>query len=88
MEERNLIKAFFNCGDNRIIEFSIIEARLNKTEKEVLRLMFDECLTQEQIAEEFDISTRKVQDIWYSANRKLLSLPWVIAYSSALLTSK
>ena len=82
--DRSLIKAFWNCGDNQIIEFAIIRARLNKNEKEVLNLMLDMCMTQEQAAEELDISTRKLQDFWYSATDKLLNIPWVKAFAIAL----
>lgn len=84
MNSNVLIKAFFNCGDDQIIEFAIIRAHLNRQEKEVLRLMLDECYTQEQTAEKLNYSTRKIQEVWYSAIRKLLSIPWVKAYATEL----
>lgn len=82
--DKRLIRYFWNCGDSQIIEFAILRARLNRHEKEVLQLMLDECLTQEQTSEKLDISTRRVQDYWYSACEKLLSIPWVVAFSKDL----
>lgn len=79
-----LLKAFWNCGDNQIIEFALIRAHLNRLEREVLRLTLDECMTQEEVAEAINYSTRKVQDIWYSAAAKLLGIPWVYAYAVEL----
>lgn len=82
--DRSLLKAFWNCGDNQIIEFAILRAHLNRLEKEVINYMLDECMTQEQIAELMGYSTRKIQDFWYSASDKLLGIPWVYAYSTML----
>lgn len=82
--DRTLLKRFWSCGDNDIIEFAIMRARLNKREKDVLRLTLDECMTQEQAAEEMEASTRRVQEWWYMAADKLLSIPWVIAYAKTL----
>lgn len=88
MCDRSLVKDFWQCGDNEVIEFAIHKARLNRLEKEVLCNLLDECLTQEETAEAMDISTRKVQNLWYSASEKLLSIPWVIAYSKELSKEK
>lgn len=85
MDKRSLIKAFWSCGDNDIIEFALLRARLNRHEKEVLQLTLDDCLTQEQASEKLSISTRKFQDRWYSAVNKLLAIPWVMSYSMDLL---
>lgn len=74
------LRAFWNCGDTQIIDFAMMRARLNRKEKEVLTLLLDECMTQEEAAEELDISTRQVQILWTSAANKLMSIPWVIAY--------
>lgn len=82
--ERSLLKAFWNCGDNQIIEFALLRARLNRIEREVVHLMLDECMTQEEVAEELDFSTRKIQDAWYSGADKLLAIPWVQAYAKEL----
>lgn len=82
--DRELLTLFFNCGDNDIIEFAIMRAHLNRREKEVIRLIMDECLTQEEIAEEMCYSTRRVQDFWYSGAKKLLNIPWVRAYALSL----
>lgn len=82
--DRELLKAFWNCGDNQIIEFALIRARLNRNEKEVIRLMLDECLTQEEAAEQMGLSTRKIQSLWYSSAAKLLGIPWVYAYAAEL----
>lgn len=82
--DRNLIKYFWNCGDDQIIEFAMMRARLNRNEKMVLQLSLDECLTQEQIAERMDTSTRNIQKIWSSAGDKLLGIDWVMEYSVAL----
>ena len=80
-----LLKAFWSCGDGQIIEFALIRARLNKTEKEVLNLMLDECMTQEEVAERLNYSTRRVQQFWVSGADKLLSIPWVNAYAEELI---
>ena len=82
--ERNNLKYFWNCGDNQIIEYALLRARLNRREKEILTLMMDECLTQEQAAERMDISVRRAQEYWYMASRKMLGIPWVAAYAESL----
>lgn len=79
--DRTLIKDFWNCGDNDIIEFALLKARLNKREKEVIHLILDECLTQEQAAERLDYSPRRLQEFWYSGCDKLLNINWVRAYA-------
>lgn len=81
---KTLLKAFWNCGDNATIEFAMIRARLNRKEKEVVSRMFDDCMTQEQIAEKMDLSVRQVQDIWYDAQNKLLGIQWVRIYANEL----
>lgn len=83
-KDRRLLRKFWNCGDNSFIEYAIVRARLNKTERQVLNLIFDECMTQEEAAEAIDISTRRVQDIYYNAADKLLGIPWVSAYAREL----
>lgn len=85
MDENRVIKAFWNCGDSQIVSFAIVRARLNRHEKEAVRLLLDECQTQEQAAESLDISVRELQSRWNSAKRKLLSIPWVFAYGKELL---
>lgn len=82
--DRSLLKYFWNCGDTSIIDFAIMRARLNRNEKKVLRMALDELMTQEQIAEELDTSTRNVQKIWACAADKLLRIDWVRIYSIAL----
>ena len=82
--DRALLQAFWNCGDNEIIEFAMMRARLNKREKEVMHLMLDECMTQEEVAEAIGYSPRRTQDFWYSGADKLLCIPWVQAYAKAL----
>lgn len=82
--DRNLLKYFWNCGDTAIIDFAIMRARLNRNERKVLHLALDELMTQEQIAEELDTSTRNIQKIWASAADKMLHIEWVRLYSIAL----
>lgn len=79
--DRTLIKAFWKCGDNEIIEFALLRARLNRLEEEALRLVLDDCRTQEEAAEIMNISTRSFQNLWYDATNKLLYIPWVLAYA-------
>lgn len=86
--DRTLIKDFWSCRDSQIIDFAIMRARLNKNEKDVLRLILDECMTQEQAAECMDISTRNLQKWWYSATDKLLSVEWVLAYAKYIREKK
>lgn len=86
--DKSLIKHFWNCGDSQIIEFAMMRARLNRQERNVLHLALDELLTQEQIAEELDTSTRNVQKIWASATVKMLNIEWVYAYSFMLKNEK
>lgn len=76
-----MIKYFWNCGDNDIIEFALLKARLNKKESEVIHLILDECYTQEQAAEKLEYSPRRLQEFWYSGVDKLLKIPWVVAYA-------
>lgn len=82
--DKNLLTYFWNCGDDGIIEFAILRAHLNKHEKDVIHLMLDECMTQEEVAERIEFSTRRVQDYWYSGAKKLLNIPWVRAYALSL----
>jgi len=82
--DRTLIKEFWNCGDNEIIQFAIIRAHLNRLESDVLHCMLDLCYTQEETAEKLCYSVRKVQELWYSATDKILRIPWVFAYSIEL----
>lgn len=82
--DKSLVKYFWNCGDSQIIEFALMRARLNRNERTVLHLALDECMTQEQIAEKIDTSTRNVQKIWSTAAGKLIGIEWVRAYSVAL----
>lgn len=82
--DRELLTLFFNCGDNDIIEFAIMRAHLNRREKDVIRLIMDECMTQEEVAERLSYSTRRVQDFWYSGAKKLLNIDWVKAYALSL----
>lgn len=85
MNDRSLLYAFWHCGDSQIIDFAIQRARLNRKETEVIRLIMDECYTQEETAEAMNYSVRRVQAFWYSASDKLLSIPWVVAYGHELL---
>lgn len=85
--DRNLMFAFFDCGDDQIIQFAMQRAHLNKPELEVIHYMIDERMTQEQTAEAMSYSTRHTQDIWYSACRKMLNIAWVKAYASELLNA-
>lgn len=73
-------RKLFECADNEFIEFAIKRARLNDNERTVLSHMIDHCKTQEQTAEIMDISVRQVQNYWYSANTKLLSINWVTSF--------
>lgn len=82
-----LLRAFWNCGDSLTIDFAVMRARLNRHEKEAVRLILDECLSQESAAEKMDISTRCIQKYWDSASKKLLAIPWVKAYAEALKNS-
>jgi hypothetical protein len=82
--DKELLKYFWNCGDNQIIEFAIMRARLNSKEKMVLECILDGCLTQEQTAEKMGYSTRRVQEFRCSAVRKLLNIDWVRAYAISL----
>lgn len=81
---RELLQYFWNCGDGQIIEFAILRARLNSKEEKVVRLMLDECMTQEEVAEQMAYSVRRIQSFWQSASEKLLNIPWVLAYAKAL----
>lgn len=79
--DRTLLKDFWKCGDNQLIQFAMLRARLNREEKDILECILDECMTQEETSELINISTRKVQELWYSASDKLLQIPWVMAYA-------
>lgn len=86
--ERNLIKDFWNCGDRDSIDFAIKKANLNRLEREALHLILDECYTQEKASEILDISTRSLQEYWYSACDKLLNIEWVKIYSEQIKKSR
>jgi hypothetical protein len=82
--DRGLVKIFWGCGDNGIIEYALMRARLNRKEKEAVTYLLDECMSQEEAAEKMCVSTRRFQEYWYSASDKLLSLPWLAAYAEEL----
>lgn len=82
--DRSLLKYFWNCGDDPIIQFALTQAHLNRKEERTVKLLLDECLTQEQAAEEMLISPRRLQTYWYSGADKLLNIPWVRAYAKEL----
>lgn len=84
--DRNLLQYFWNCGDDQIIQFALQRAHLNKREEEVIKLLLDECCTQEEAAEIMGYSSRRVQEFWYSGADKLLNIAWVRAYAKALKT--
>ncbi len=87
-EDRTLIRDFWNCGDGALIAYSMMRARLNRRECEVLHLLLDECMTQEEAAEHMGVSVRRLQTHWYSATDKLLQLPWVVAYAGKVRRKK
>lgn len=80
-----LLRAFWGCGDSQTIEYALLRARLNKLEKEVLIFSLDECMTQEEIAERLNYSTRRIQQLWQTATDKVIGIPWVRAYAEYLL---
>lgn len=82
--DRNLLKYFWNCGDNETIQHALDRAHLTTPEKAIIGFLLDDCITQEQAAEKLDISVRKAQEIWYAASGKILSIPWVYAYAKYL----
>ena len=79
-----LLSYFWNCGDDSIIQFALQRGHLNKREKEVIHLILDECMSQEEAAEEIGYSVRRTQEFWSSGCNKLLSIPWVRAYAMEL----
>lgn len=85
MNDRELLYRFFNCGDNEIIEFAMLRARLNRREREVIENIIDNCMTQEEVAEHMGYSVRRIQQFWATGAVKLLNIPWVKAYALSLL---
>lgn len=88
MDNKAILTAFWNCGDDQIIQFALIRAHLNKKEEEVVKHILDDCLTQEECAELMGYSTRRIQDFWYNGMYKLLRIPWVNAYGAFLIHEK
>ena len=86
--DRVLLKYFWSCGDNQIIEFALLRARLNKNERDVICYTLDECMSQEQIAEKMGYTPRRIQQIWKDGANKLISIPWVKAYAQELVKEK
>jgi len=82
--DKCLLKYFWNCGDDQIIQFALVRAHLNRYEKDVITLALDECMTQEEIAEAMDLSTRQIQKIWKSGSIKMIAIPWVRAFALEL----
>lgn len=81
---RDYIKAFWNCGDSRIINLALDSVELTEPELKILRMCLKACMTQEEIAEVLNLSPSYVQKIWYKATDKLLALPWVYCYGKEL----
>lgn len=79
--DKGLLYYFWNCGDDQIIQFALQRGHLNRHERDVLHCMLDECMTQEETAEEIGYSVRRTQEFWSSAAGKLLNIPWVKAYA-------
>ena len=88
MSKREYVKAFWACGDSQIINFALMRARLNRSEKKVITYILDEDMTQEEAAEHLGISVRCLQNYWYSATGKLARIPWVVAYGKELINEK
>lgn len=86
--DRDLIRDFWQCGDDSIIEFAILRAHLNRKQKDILACMLDECMTQEEAAEHLLWSVRTAQEKWAEAADKLLGIPWVEAYAKELRRQK
>lgn len=86
--DRDLIRDFWRCGDNEIIEFAILRAHLNRKQKEILHCMLDECMSQEEAAEELCWSVRTAQEKWAEAADLLLGIPWVEAYAKEIRRQK
>ena len=85
---KKMLAAFWGCGDSQIIDFAIERARLNRRERDTVRLILDECLSQEEAAEALNISTRLLQQQWHNAEKKLLAIPWVTAYAVDLINKQ
>lgn len=81
---RDYIKAFWNCGDSRIINLALDSVELTEPELKILRMYLKACMTQEEIAEVLNLSPSYIQKIWYKATDKLLALPWVYCYGKEL----
>lgn len=80
----SLLRVFWGCGDNDIIELALKRARLNVNERNVITMILDECMTQEEIAERLDRSVRWVQKRSSDASNKLITIPWVYSYAKSL----
>lgn len=80
-DDSTLIRAFWSCGDSSVISYAVMRAHLNRNELTVLRMILDDCMTQERAAEAMDISTRSLQALWRSGIDKILHQPWVRAYA-------
>lgn len=87
-DESTLIREFWSCGDSSIISYAVMRAHLNRNELTVLRMILDDCMTQERAAEALGISTRSLQALWRSGIDKILHQPWVRAYAADLARSK
>jgi len=85
--DRTLLGYFFNCGDDGIIQYALTRAHLNRREREVLTLMYDSCMTQEEVAETIGYSVRRTQEFYYSGADKLLKIPWLVSYSKDIKQS-
>lgn len=83
--DSKLMRAFFDCGDDQIIQFAIQRCHYNRKEKEILKLILEENYTQEETADIIGYSTRYVQEQWYRVCHKMLSISWVKAYAVELL---
>lgn len=75
--DRNIVKLFWKCGDIDIINLACDRAGLTTPERQTLNMLLTDCKTQEETAEELGISTRKVQELWYSSCNKILQIYWV-----------
>lgn len=78
------LKLLWELGDKEFIDYAFNSARLTLFEKDVVKFILFDGLTQEKTAEKMDISVRNIQYAWKNIIDKILRVPGVIPYTNTL----
>lgn len=75
--DTHIIKAFWKCGDQEIIDLACDRADLTQAERKTICLLLTNGKTEKEAAQIMDTSEEEINRVYYSACTKLLGICWV-----------